>query len=90
MVKVSDVYTNSNLNTRGIYKGIQYVQIPVRGDINVFMQTTVYWVQSPITSSRTGMSSSLEVVITSSKSEMSLRTKVSCYDAGVEFMYGHG
>ena len=31
------MYTNSNLNTRGMYngKGIQYVQVVFRGDINV-------------------------------------------------------
>ena len=88
MVKVS----NSNLNTGGMYngKGIQYVQALFRGDINVFMQTIVCWFQSPNTSSRAGMSSSLEVVITSSKLEMSLRSNVSWYNAGVESMYGHG
>ena len=77
--KVTDVYTNSNLNTRGVYnsKVIQYVQVLFRGDINVFMLTIVYWFQSPITSSRAGMSLSPEVIITSSKSEMSLRSNVS-------------
>ena len=55
-----------------------------------FMQTIVCCFQSPITSSKAGMSLSLEVVITSLKSEMSLRSNVSRYDAGVEPMYRHG
>ena len=80
------------LNTRGMCKGkaIQYVQVLFRGDINVFMLTIICWFQSPITSSRAGTSSSLEVVITSSKLEMSLRSSMSWYDAGAESEpYGH-
>ena len=47
----------------------------------MFMQTIVC-VQSLKISSKSGMSSSLEVVITSWKSEISLRSIVSYYGAG--------
>ena len=56
----------------------------------LFMLTIVCWFQSPNSSSRAGTSTSLEVVITSSKSEMSLRSNVSWYKAGEESkLYGH-
>ena len=69
-----------------------HIQIPMKYKryVNVFMLTIVHRFQSPITSSRAGISSSLEVVITSSKSEMSLKSNVSWYNAGVESIYGQG
>ena len=50
--------------------------------VQMFMQTTVCRFQSANTSSRALISLSLEVVITSSKSEMSLRSNISWYNTG--------
>ena len=48
-------------------------------NINVYVLTRVYRFQYPISSSKPGISSSLEVVIRSLNSEMSLRANVSRY-----------
>ena len=52
-------------------------------NINVYALTIVYRFQYPISSSKPGKSSSLEVVIRSSNSEMSLRSNVSWYDVEI-------
>ena len=83
MVKVSDMYTNSNWKHVLMIKVSNVCKQYFRGDINIIMQTIGYWVQSPNTSSRAGTSLSLEVVMTSLKSETSIRSIVSGYDAEV-------
>ena len=52
-----------------------YGQVQLR-DINVYVNL-VHWFQGPNVSFRSGMSSLLEVVITSWKSEVSLKSNVS-------------
>ena len=57
----------------------------------MFTQTIVSYFQRPNTPYRAGMSLSLEVVITSSNSEISLRSNVSWYDTGAEsVLHGNG
>ena len=77
---LSDVFTKSNLNTKGMHSGKGIQIIKYERYVNVFMLTIVHRFQSSIMSSRAGTSSSLEVIITSLKSEMSLRSNESLVD----------
>ena len=62
MVMSSEALMKSNSNQ----KVIQYrIQIKYKSYVNVYMLTIVYRFQYPISSSRAGISSSLEVVIKS-------------------------
>ena len=63
-------------------KVIQYI-IRYKSYVNVDMLTIVYRFQYPISPYRPGISSSLDEVIKSSNSEMSLISNASWYDAEV-------
>ena len=63
-------------------KIIQY-KIKYKSYVNVYNLTIVFRFQYPISSFKPGISSSLDVVIKSSNSEMSLRSYVSWYNVEV-------
>ena len=87
MVVSPEVFMKSNLKQKVIQYKIKYKSYvnvyKYKIYVNVCMLTIVYRFQYPIPSSKPGISSSLDVVIKSSNSEMSLISNVSWYTVEV-------